>query len=256
MVAVCGLWLVVSGQPATAQTNEIEESPTTAVAELPGVDELMGNLLARLPAKPITLTGELATTAENDQKSKLNIIIQLRYPQEATYTLCDTFGKSLEQLTVKRVKGITSYRYLKGEPLSPAPVPTQDTRIQNTALCWMDLTLGFLWWNGGKIIGRGVPGLFWSKDLVLQDDSGFITLIYRQPLDILQTLFGIFKAEHLVGKDGTFKGWYRRGPIPYVELSSAQFDDGDRAGCYYASYLWVCATLVTVAGALVFFARV
>ncbi len=154
MVAVCGLWLVVSGQPATAQTNEIEESPTTAVAELPGVDELMGNLLARLPAKPITLTGELATTAENDQKSKLNIIIQLRYPQEATYTLCDTFGKSLEQLTVKRVKGITSYRYLKGEPLSPAPVPTQDTRIQNTALCWMDLTLGFLWWNGGKIIGR------------------------------------------------------------------------------------------------------
>ncbi|MEI7881288.1 MAG: outer membrane lipoprotein-sorting protein, partial [bacterium] len=139
---------------ATAQTNETGESTTTAVAELPGVDELMANLLARLPAKPITLTGELVTTSENDQKSKLNIIIQLRYPQEATYTLCDTFGKSLEQLTVTRKKGITSYRYLSGDPLTQAAVPRQDVRIRNTALSWMDLTLGFLWWDGGKIIGR------------------------------------------------------------------------------------------------------
>ncbi|GEM_PF-746892 len=140
--------------PATAQTNDISESQTTAVAELPGVDELMANLLARLPSKPITLTGELVTTDEKEQKTKLNVIIQLRYPQEATYTLCDTFGKSLEQLTVTRNKGITSYRYLSGDPLTPAAVPPQDTRIQNTALCWMDLTLGFLWWDGGKIIGR------------------------------------------------------------------------------------------------------
>ncbi|MEI6168345.1 MAG: outer membrane lipoprotein-sorting protein [bacterium] len=139
---------------SVAQTNDIDEATTPAVAELPGVDELMANLLARLPSKPITLTGELVTTAEDEQKSKLNIIIQLRYPQEATYTLCDSFGKSLEQLTVVRKKGITSYRYLAGDPLTPAAVPSQDTRIQNTALSWMDLTLGFLWWNGGRIIGR------------------------------------------------------------------------------------------------------
>jgi hypothetical protein len=139
---------------AFAQTNEIEEAATTAVAELPGVDELMANLLARLPSKPITLTGELVTEAENEKKSKLNIIIQLHYPQEATYTLYDSFGKSLEQLTVIRRKGLTTYRYLAGDPLITAPAPSQDARIQNTALCWMDLTLGFLWWNGGKIIGR------------------------------------------------------------------------------------------------------
>ena len=150
------LWLLTSVfcLPTVAQTNDLEESTTTAVAELPGVDDLMANLLARLPSTPITLTGELVTTAANEQKSKLNIIIQLRYPQEATYTLCDSFGKSLEQLTVIRNKGLTSYRYLAGDPLTPSAVPSPDTRIQNTALCWMDLTLGFLWWNGGKIIGR------------------------------------------------------------------------------------------------------
>ena len=155
--AVCCLWSVVCS-PLFAQTHDDvlapEVAPTEAVAELPGVDQLMGNLLARLPSKPITLTGELATTTADEGKSKLNIIIQLHYPQEATYTIYDTFGKSLEQLTVKRIKGITSYRYLAGDPLSPAKIPPQETRIQNTALSWMDLTLGFLWWNGGKIIGR------------------------------------------------------------------------------------------------------
>lgn len=144
---------------ATAQTNEEESlteeaAPTMAVAELPGVDELMANLLARLPSKPITLTGELITTPENGDKSKLNVIIQLRYPEAATYTICDTFGRTLEQLTVKRDKGLTSYRYLVGDPLSSTSAPPQEARIQGTALCWMDLTLGFLWWNGGKIIGR------------------------------------------------------------------------------------------------------
>jgi len=147
------VWLLTP-LSSLAQTNEIEAAPTEAVAELPGVDTLMANLLARLPSKPITLTGELVTTSENRAKTQYNIIIQLRYPQEATYTLYDTFGKSLEQLAVIRNKGITSYRYLAGDPLAPAAIPSQDTRIQNTALSWTDLTLGFLWWNGGKIIGR------------------------------------------------------------------------------------------------------
>lgn len=153
-LTVCGLLFSVFCLSAIAQTNDNDMAPTKAVAELPGVNELMANLLARLPSKPITLTGELVTTSEKDTKTQLNIIIQLRYPQDATYTLYDALGKSLEQLTVHRNKGITTYRYLSGDPLAPAAAPALATRIQNTALSWMDLTLGFLWWNGGKIIGR------------------------------------------------------------------------------------------------------
>ena len=36
----------------------------------------------------------------------------------------------------------------------------------------------------GKIIGRGVPGLIWSEDFVLQDDTGIMYLDYQQPLAI------------------------------------------------------------------------
>jgi len=146
---VCSLLIPLS---SLAQTNT--PAPTAAVAALPSVDELMGHLLARLPSKPITLTGDLVTTPKEGEKTRYNVIIQLRYPEEANYTICDAFGKSLEQLTVIRKNGNTSYFYLSGDPLVPADTPQMATRIQNTALCWLDLTLGFLWWNGGQIIGR------------------------------------------------------------------------------------------------------
>lgn len=100
----------------------------------------------------------------------------------------------------------------------------------------------------GQVIGRGIPGLFWSKDLVMQDDTGFITVIYKQPLSFLETLFGFFRAKDLVGKTGTFRGWYRRGPAPYLELNEAVFIDGDKTKCYYNASLWVGAAVVTIAG--------
>jgi len=112
----------------------------------------------------------------------------------------------------------------------------------------------------GTIIGRGAPGLFWSKDLVLQDESGFITLIYRQPLGILETLFGVFRANKLVGKQCTVRGWYRRGPVPYLEIQQVEFADGlqlqvqnpsrIRVRTYYRAFLWTCAAICTAIGAL------
>ncbi len=161
---VCGLVSVVAALGAAAQTNPVPAvaaAPTAAVAELPSVNALMSNLMARLPSKPIRLSGDLLTTPEVGEKSRLTISIQLRYPREATYTIGDAFGKPLEQLTVLRDNGRVSFLYLTGDPMRGAPAPSLDQIIQNTGLSWMDLTLGFLWWNGGQIIGqeenRGQP---------------------------------------------------------------------------------------------------
>lgn len=86
----------------------------------------------------------------------------------------------------------------------------------------------------GKIIGRGVPGLFWSKDLLLRDDTGLIQLIYRQPFGVLELWFGLVKAEYIVGHLARVHGWYRRAPVPYVEISRVELRDSMRtARCYY-----------------------
>jgi heat shock protein HtpX len=84
----------------------------------------------------------------------------------------------------------------------------------------------------GKIIGRGVPGLFYSDDLVLQDDTGFIVVDYRQPLRFLEFLFGWIKAESLIGRTGKVMGWYRRSPKPYFEMRKLVFDDGETVTSY------------------------
>ncbi len=84
----------------------------------------------------------------------------------------------------------------------------------------------------GRIIGRGVPGLFYSDDLVLQDDTGFIVVDYRQPIRILEFLFGWTKAASLIGRKGKVMGWYRRSPKPYFEMRTMVFEDGETVTSY------------------------
>lgn len=85
----------------------------------------------------------------------------------------------------------------------------------------------------GKIIGRGVPGLFYSEDLVLQDETGFIILDYRQPIRIFEFLFGWMKAEKLIGMRGEAIGWYRRAPRPYFEMLELRLENGEVVKSYF-----------------------
>jgi heat shock protein HtpX len=88
----------------------------------------------------------------------------------------------------------------------------------------------------GEIIGRGVPGLFYSDDLVLQDSSGFLIADYRQPIRFLEFLFGWLKAEELIGQRGKIMGWYRRAPRPYIEMRKLVLENGKTVTSYL--YPW------------------
>lgn len=143
--------------PATGASNP--PPPTAAAAELPSVDKLMGELLARLPSQPILLAGDLVTTSDKGPKTRLSIDIHLSYPHTAAYTVRDAFGKELEALIVSRNGKAVSLSY-RQNGVEAAP-PSLGNRVQDSALTWMDITLGFLWWEGGQIIGqmetRGQP---------------------------------------------------------------------------------------------------
>ncbi|MBE9472035.1 MAG: M48 family metalloprotease [Chloroflexi bacterium] len=78
----------------------------------------------------------------------------------------------------------------------------------------------------GRIIGKGIPGLYWSEDLVLQDRSGYIVLDYRQPARLWETLFGLLRVDSLIGMKGEARGWFRRTPRPLFELRELELDDG------------------------------
>jgi heat shock protein HtpX len=82
----------------------------------------------------------------------------------------------------------------------------------------------------GKIIGRGVPGLIWSEDFILQDNTGIMFLDYRQPLGIWNFLFGLLRAKEYMGEEVKITGWYRRAPVPYIEIKSME-SSGGKSNC-------------------------
>ncbi len=70
----------------------------------------------------------------------------------------------------------------------------------------------------GNIIGRGDPGYVFSEEFVIRDKTGIIFLDYNQPLWIINKIFAFFKASTFIDKEVIIKGWYKRSPVPYVEI--------------------------------------
>jgi hypothetical protein len=70
----------------------------------------------------------------------------------------------------------------------------------------------------GTIIGRGVPGNIFSEDMLLRDKTGMIFLDYQQPIGLFNLIFALFRSKDYQGQDVMVEGWYRRAPMPYVEI--------------------------------------
>jgi len=100
----------------------------------------------------------------------------------------------------------------------------------------------------GKIIGRGIPGLIWSEDFVLRDETGIIFLDYRQPLGIWEFLFGLLRARQFINEDVVITGWYRRAPIPFIELKTLKDSQGKSMRCYVYVVKLVVAIILILLG--------
>jgi hypothetical protein len=103
----------------------------------------------------------------------------------------------------------------------------------------------------GTIVGRGIPGYIWSEDFVLQDETGIIFLDYRQPLPLWDFLFGVLRAGSYTGKQVEVSGWYRRAPVPYLEIATIRdAERRDARSCYTSSAKWLGALICLVLGVL------
>ncbi len=78
----------------------------------------------------------------------------------------------------------------------------------------------------GQILGRGVPGVFWSPDLVLRDATGIVFVLYRQSIPLARLFFALTEAENYIGQHIVVEGWFRRGLSPYIEMSRLTAEDG------------------------------
>lgn len=104
----------------------------------------------------------------------------------------------------------------------------------------------------GRIIGRGVPGLVFSEDMVVQDETGFITIDYSFGIGLIDKLFAIFKVRRLVNRECKVQGWYRRAPIPYVQIDR-MWVDGNRYRNFRKAGAYVWAFIVIGIGFVLLF---
>jgi len=104
----------------------------------------------------------------------------------------------------------------------------------------------------GTIVGRGTPGLFFSEDLKLDDGSGIMLLDYHQVSKALDFFIGIFKTQEKVGKRAVIEGWYRRAPVPYIEILRMKWvDDANsthKDTCYTFPFMLAMAISWAVLG--------
>ncbi len=76
----------------------------------------------------------------------------------------------------------------------------------------------------GVIIGRGDPGCIFSEDLVLQDETGIMFLDYKRVFRIMDKLTALFNNKKFMNKRLKITGWYRRSPVPYVEIKQIEYE--------------------------------
>ncbi len=72
----------------------------------------------------------------------------------------------------------------------------------------------------GEVVGRGIPGLIFSEDMMFKDDlNGLIFINYESWIPFLgNLLFGLEKVPKLVGKKARVRGWFLRGLHSRIDL--------------------------------------
>jgi hypothetical protein len=128
-------------------------------SDAPPAQELLDDVVARLPREALTVSGELIVRRRKGvELRRLGFEMYLNWgvrPSIARYTIRDAFGGDLERLTVERdARGLPTFRYAAGSPLAPAETPPLFDTVQQSDISWMDLALSFLWWPDGELVGR------------------------------------------------------------------------------------------------------
>lgn len=90
----------------------------------------------------------------------------------------------------------------------------------------------------GTVIGRGSPGFVLCEDIVLQDATGFVVLDYEQPLRLFDYFFALTQVKALIGQEVEVEGWYRRAPVPYIQVRRLRWPGGESI-CRTLELRWI-----------------
>jgi Zn-dependent protease with chaperone function len=103
----------------------------------------------------------------------------------------------------------------------------------------------------GRVIGRDTPGYVLSPDLVVQDDSGYVPIVYSNSIPFARSIFALLGAGHFADQEVVVRGWYRRDTGPYVELRDVRAANGDKARGNQYLFNYLLGLACAAVGALI-----
>jgi len=105
----------------------------------------------------------------------------------------------------------------------------------------------------GKIIGKGIPGHWLSEDLYFQDNTGRMLIDYRYGFKLMDFWWALRRADELVEQNVRIQGWYRRGPIPYLQVDTIWTQEGRRFRNYSKHMTYILAVVFFIIGVFLFY---
>jgi Zn-dependent protease with chaperone function len=100
----------------------------------------------------------------------------------------------------------------------------------------------------GRVVGRGTPGYWLSEDLVIQDQTGIITLDYSPILGFMSWIFALFRVPGLQGRMVKAYGWYHRVPTPMMSVWKIVTEDGKTYKNRWSGLNWLFMWIVILIG--------
>ncbi|MFX0007430.1 MAG: zinc metalloprotease HtpX [Candidatus Hermodarchaeota archaeon] len=105
----------------------------------------------------------------------------------------------------------------------------------------------------GKIVGKGIPGYYFSEDMIFQDNTGIMYVDYRFGIGLADLIFSLRTVNRLIDQRVRIKGWYRRGPSPYIQVDTIWTESGRRIRNYARAFRYVWVVLEFILGIACFY---
>ncbi len=106
----------------------------------------------------------------------------------------------------------------------------------------------------GRTIGRGVPGYVFSEDLYFQDRTGLLFIDYRSGIPFGNFFFAVARVKKLMNHSVRIRGWYHRGPGPFLQVDRIEdLDTGKHYRNYYKHTRYIWAALAFLIGLLLLY---
>ena len=133
----------------------------------------------------------------------------------------------------------------------PAPIPDTGS-IRQDLVAFVRQRIKMF---GGRLFHYLLVPLVTDPGLSATVQASFLD--YRQPLALWSFFFGLWRAGRYQGKEVRATGWYRRAPVPYLEIYRLEVIDGSepprRCYTYYARLIGA-AVLMALGAVIALFA--